>query len=91
MIDDCRKELLCTLNRQNMLGFAKAMMWVMGKVFGLSHKRMLCELDEKRGRRLLTQIIHTDNFAHYIEDTFANNHMHYGRFLNQLITDLELA
>lgn len=44
--------------------FAGALMWVMGHVFEMDRKNMICEPDEKEGRFLLDEIMQTGNFGH---------------------------
>ena len=44
--------------------FAGALMWVMGHVFEMDRKYMICEPDEKEGRFLLDEIMQTGNFGH---------------------------
>ena len=58
---DYRKEL-------RMLGrgferFAKAVMWIMGEVFGLDREQMLIEPSEKHGRFLLQEVMEAGNFG----------------------------
>ena len=45
--------------------FAKALMWVMGEVFGLEREAMLVEPDEKEGRYLLDEVMKAGNFGKY--------------------------
>ncbi len=67
--------LLPLLESCGMLKFARALMWVLGYVFndgkwneedgGCERKDwMICDPDEKVGRRLLNEIIMTGNFGH---------------------------
>lgn len=44
--------------------FAGALMWVMGHVFAMDRKYMICEPDEREGRFLLDEIMQTGNFGH---------------------------
>ena len=45
--------------------FARALMWVMGEVFGLEREAMLVEPDEKEGRYLLDEVMKAGNFGKY--------------------------
>ena len=45
--------------------FAKAVMWVLGEVFGLERDLMYVEPDEKEGRFLLDEIMMAGNFGKY--------------------------
>lgn len=47
-----------------MLRFAKAVMWALGNVFSLDGNRMVCGLDERRGKLLLQEIMAGGNFGH---------------------------
>ncbi len=38
-------------------------MYVMREVFGMEEKYMICAVDEKRGRMLLSQVMQTGNFG----------------------------
>lgn len=51
--------------RVGLYNFARAMMWVLGYVFGLEEERMIVEPYEKEGRFLLNEIMQTGNFGHY--------------------------
>ena len=45
--------------------FARAVMWVLGEVFGLEREMMYVEPDEKEGRFLLEEIMMAGNFGKY--------------------------
>ena len=47
--------------------FAGAVMYVMREVFAMPEERMLCRPDEKRGRKLLEEILIGGNFGKYDE------------------------
>lgn len=50
-----------------MTRFAKGVMWIMQRVFGLDKLYLLYEPDEKEGRYILDQIMASGNFGHYDE------------------------
>lgn len=90
-----------TLRSFNMLKFAGAVMWVLATVFedqtqdeGQSiqvRDWMICEPNEKLGRKLLNHIMKGGNFGHHNEDTVMEKNTHLGRFVNQVANDLHLA
>lgn len=45
--------------------FASAMMWIMGRVFDLERKKMLCEPDEKESRYILNEVMQKGNMGHH--------------------------
>ena len=47
--------------------FASALMWVLGRVFGLERDAMLCDPEEEGGKMLLREIMAGGNFGHYDE------------------------
>lgn len=47
--------------------FAGAVMYVMREVFAMPEERMLCRPDEKRGRKLLEEIMIGGNFGKFDE------------------------
>lgn len=51
------------IKRISMQRFAAAVMWVLGRVFGLEREYMLCEPDEKEGRFILDEIMLMGNFG----------------------------
>ena len=59
-----RESEITLIKRISMQRFAAAVMWVLGRVFGLEREYMLCELDEKEGRFILDEIMQTGNFGH---------------------------
>lgn len=79
------------LDSFNMKKFASAVMWVLGYVFGLDRDYMICEPDERLGRKLLDHIMQGGNFGHHNEDTVMSKKSHLGMFANQLVHDIHLA
>ena len=86
-----RLEVTELLNSLNMLKFAGAVMWVMKEVFGMSEQFMICEPNERLGKKLLAHIMQGGNFGHHNNKTIANKKSHWGRFVNQVAQDLILA
>ena len=58
-----RKETLFWCRKLGMGGFVKATMWLMKNIFGLTDEFLLCKPDEKEGRFLLNEIMHTGNMG----------------------------
>lgn len=53
-----------TLKSFRMLRFAEAMMWILNTQFGLGEKYLICGMNEKEGRFVLSEICKTGNFGH---------------------------
>lgn len=62
------QEMLNRLNYFGLMRFAGAVMWVMYEVFHLEEQYLICPVDVKRGRMLLSQVMQTGNFGHMDED-----------------------
>lgn len=60
-----KAESMKLLKEFKMVGFARAVMWVMQRVFGLDRAFMLVEPDEERGRFLLKEIMMSGNFGKF--------------------------
>lgn len=60
-----RDELQRRIDRCGMMRFAKALMWVLHKVFALPSDALLCEPSESEGRFLLDEIMLAGNFGQY--------------------------
>jgi len=56
------------LRKFGLYNMARAVMWVMRHVFGLSDEHLLCAPHEKRGKTLLTVIMNGGNFGRYASD-----------------------
>lgn len=61
------------LKNFGMLKLAKAMMWVLIAVCGMSSEYLLCEPDEKEGRFLFDEMMRGGNFGHYRKDNRQRN------------------
>ena len=85
------KNICEVLDSFNMLKFAGAVMWVMKEVFGLEREFMICEPNERLGRKLLAHIMQGGNFGHHNTETAASKQTHVGRFINQVAQDLSLS
>lgn len=72
-----------------MLKFTKAVMWVLGNVFLLDGKRMVCEPDERRGKLLLQEIMAGGNFGHS-DERFAKRLMTKSTTFSILIKNAKL-
>lgn len=71
--------------------FASAAMWVLGYVFGLERDYMICEPNERLGRKLLEHIMQGGNFGHHNAEKVVKSGAHWANFVNQLAHDLHLA
>ena len=60
-----RKNLVDTIRDLGMMRFARAVMWIESEVLGLPLARCIVEPDERRGHRLLNDILEGGNFGHY--------------------------
>lgn len=86
-----RLEIRETLRSLNMLKFAGSVMWVMKEVFEMSEFFLICEPNERLGRKLLAHVMKGGNFGHHNTETVASKASHVGRFVNQLVQDMKLA
>ena len=59
-MDDVRR----TLHELGLTRFAEAMMWILHTQLGLEEKYLICGLNEKEGRFVLSEICQTGNFGH---------------------------
>ena len=58
------KEYSDVISHLGMKRFAEAVMWVLVEACGMTKEWMVCEVDEKRGRLLLDEIMAGGNFGH---------------------------
>lgn len=65
---DERREIANRLSNFGLLRVCKALMWIMGYVFELDESMMLCEPEEKLGRKMLSLIEKGGNFGIYATD-----------------------
>ena len=59
------KDLSTMLQYLNLYHFAGAVMYVMREAFGMPDEWMIVSVDEKRGRKLMSEIMRGGNFGHY--------------------------
>lgn len=92
-----RNELLVirgTLQRElKLLGlwkFAGAVMYVLHEVLGLQEEKMICPMDEKRGKMLLTEILNGGNFGQF-DERYGFGHSSFGHNIQRLCRDLRLV
>lgn len=79
--EDERVLFLQTLRRLHLFRFARAVMYVLGVVFDMPSDRMPIDPDEKRGRRLLDEIMAGGNFGQYNQNRSASfNESRFKRF-----------
>lgn len=84
------QDLTHTVSSFNMLKFAGAVMWIMKSVFKLEDERLICPVDKKLGTALLSHVMQGGNFGHHNNDTLANPNTHFGRFANQVYSNIKL-
>lgn len=60
---DDREYVAERLKKLNMKRFAKALMWILNKVFLLEKDFMLCEMNESLGKKIMSEIISGGNFG----------------------------
>lgn len=89
--DGDSKKMRGSLSSLGLLKFAGAVMWVLNTVFGLDLEFMICEPNERLGRKLLCHIMQGGNFGHHNTENVASKNTHIGRFINQVIQDLSLS
>lgn len=70
--DSDRREIAERLSSFGHLRVAKALMWVLGHVYGLGRERMLCEPDERLGQQMLAKILAGGNFGFYYGIKYRN-------------------
>ena len=58
-----REEVIETLRSLRMTRFAEAMMWILHTQFGLEERYLICGMNEKEGRFVLSEILQTGNFG----------------------------
>ena len=86
-----RKKIVDQLKKCNMTNIARAVMFVLGKAFGLKKEYMIVEPDERLGNFLLNEIMITGNFGQYderVSDSARKSAL--GRNLQRLKRDLML-
>lgn len=59
------QKLSKTLNSLGLLNFAGAIMWILVNILGMDDKWAIADLDEKRGRFVINEIVQGGNFGRY--------------------------
>ena len=70
--------------------FARAVMYVLHEVLGLSEEKMIAPMDEKRGKLLLAEILNGGNFGQY-DERYDFGHSSFGHNIQRLFRDLRLV
>lgn len=70
--------------------FARAMMYVLHEILGLSEEKMIAPIDEKRGKMLLAEILNGGNFGQY-DERYVFGHSFFGHNIRRLCRDLPLV
>ncbi len=76
-----REELILTLKSLGMYRFAQAIMWVESSVLGLPAERCVVKPKERRGKRLLEDILEGGNFGHHSERYNGKTGFYYRGFM----------
>lgn len=87
-----REEFRSLSRSFGMYRFAKAVMYVMKRVFDMEDKHLLCEMDVEEGAFLLNEIMEGGNFGHY-DKRYRQRNKHNGRgklLLNKIHNNMHL-
>ena len=90
-IQNSKLKIQNSLKHLGLWKFARAVMYVLHKVMGLSEDRMVAPMDMKRGRMLLDDILNGGNFGHYDKrhawgrDRYDNNGFKHGALGHNLL------
>lgn len=80
--EEQRSEVRSTLSRLGMTHFAAAVMYVLREALGMSESALLLSPDERRGRKLLREIMLAGNFGHHDSRTdWGKRQNAWGRFV----------
>lgn len=63
--DELKSQVRGWIEDFGLMRFARAMMWILQNVFGMSRECLLCEPDPDEGRVILNDIMCTGNFGHH--------------------------
>ena len=72
--EESKQRTIEIFRQTGMMKFVGATMWVMGEVFGMEEKYLLCEPNEKAGKQLLNEIMLAGNFGKYDARIDRKNH-----------------
>ena len=70
--DSDRLEMAKNLSSFGLLRVSRALMWLLGHIYGLERDRMLCEPSERYGKWMLEVILEGGNFGHYHKAEFGS-------------------
>ena len=70
--DDDRAAVAEDLRRFGLLRLSRALMWVLGHIYGLERERMLCEPNERLGKWMLDIICAGGNFGFYYKTNYRS-------------------
>jgi hypothetical protein len=73
--EDDLREISNRLSEFGLLHGCRALMWVLGNVFGLDKSKMLCKPNEKSGRKMLAIILEGGNFGFYAAERLKDSSM----------------
>lgn len=84
-------EVLATLEDLGLMRFVGATQYVLQKVFGLSAKELMCDVNEDLGKELLEEILQGGNFGQYDHENQANGKSFVKRMKGHLRRRIRLA
>ena len=70
--DSDRLEIAKNLRRFGLLRVSRALMWLLGHIYGLERECMLCAPDERLGGRMLEIVLAGGNFGFYFNVKYRN-------------------
>lgn len=82
-IDGCYQKTSALFKKLRLMRFVAATQWVLMHVFQMPMGQLLCEPDEKEGRKLLDEIIIGGNFGHHNERNHISGESMIHRFFRR--------
>ena len=67
--EENRREINAKLSSLGLLRFAGALMWILGRIFGLDASKMICSPNQKLGKKMLDELFVGGNFGMYCKSS----------------------